>query len=181
MKRLFLGLMLILFIAAACTPALPVDNEMGETAAATETAVPAPTETITPTDVPPGIETRTPSEPSSLSDTVIIYNRSGGFAGLQQEWTIYADGRIVLPDGSQKQIDPTQVQAVFDTIATANFQSLKASYVPKDTCCDRFTHVITVQTGSEAHTVTTIDQAPDEPAALTAVLQTINELVQTVE
>lgn len=179
MKRLFLGLMLILFIGVACTPALPVDDEIGETAAATETAV--PTEIIIPTDVPPGTETRNASEPSDLSDTVIVYNRSGGFAGLQQEWTIYSDGRIILPDGSQKQIDPTQVQAVFDAIATANFQSLKASYVPKDTCCDRFTHVITVQTGGETHTVTTVDQAPDEPVELAAVLEAINELIQTIQ
>ncbi len=114
-------------------------------------------------------------------DTVIIYGRSGGFAGLQQEWTIYADGRIDLPDGSQKRVDPAQIQTLFDTIRTANFQSLNESYLPEDTCCDLFTYNVTVQTDSEKQTITTMDDASNVPVELTAVLQAINQLIQTVE
>jgi hypothetical protein len=120
-------------------------------------------------------------EPGAVSDAVVIYGRSGGFAGLQQEWTIYPDGRIEFPDGSQKQVDAAQAQALFDTIQTANFQSLNAAYLPEDTCCDLFTYTVTLQTGDEKYTVTTMDEAPDVPIELTAVLQTINQLIQTVE
>lgn len=120
-------------------------------------------------------------EPGAVSDTVIVYGRSGGFAGLQQEWTIYPDGRIDFPDGSQKQVDPAQIQTLFDTIRTANFQSLNDSYLPKDTCCDLFTYTVTVQTDSEKQTITTMDGASNVPVELTAVLQTINQLIQTIE
>jgi hypothetical protein len=117
-------------------------------------------------------------ESSFGEDTIVVYGRSGGFAGLQQEWTIYADGKIILPDGSQKQIDPAQVQLLFDKIQAANFQSLNPSYMPEDTCCDLFTYTVTVQTGSETHTITTMDDAPNVPVGLTAVFQTIDDLIQ---
>lgn len=121
------------------------------------------------------------AEPDAVSDAAIIYNRSGGFAGVQQEWMIYPDGRIEFPDGSQKQVDSAQAQALFETIQSANFQSLNASYVPEDACCDLFTYTVTLQAGDETYTVTTMDEAPNEPAALTAVRQTIDELIQSAE
>ncbi|MCB9420937.1 MAG: hypothetical protein H6667_14130 [Ardenticatenaceae bacterium] len=114
-------------------------------------------------------------------ETVIVYGSSGGFAGLQQEWTIHTNGQIDFPDGSQKQADSEQVLTVFDAVQAANFQSLNTSYLPEDTCCDLFTYTVTVQTGSEAHTITTMDNAPDVPDGLTAVLQTLDELIQNAK
>jgi hypothetical protein len=112
-------------------------------------------------------------------ETVIVYGRSGGFAGLQQEWTIHADGRIDLPDGSRKQVDAARVQSLFDTIQTANLQTLNESYLPENDCCDLFTYTLTVQTGSNTQTITTMDGASNMPEELTAVFQTIDQLIQT--
>lgn len=114
-------------------------------------------------------------------ETVIVYGRSGGFAGLQQEWTIHADGQINFPDGSQKQADPEQLLTVFDAVQAANFSSLNAAYLPEDTCCDLFTYTVTVQTGSETHTITMMDNAPNVPDGLTAVFQSIDALIQNAE
>lgn len=119
---------------------------------------------------------------SGLSqETVIVYGRSGGFAGLQQEWTFHANGRIDFPDGSQKQVDAVQIQSLFDTIQTANFPTLNESYLPENDCCDLFTYTVTVQTGSNTQTITTMDGAVNMPEELTAVLQTIDELIQNAK
>ena len=114
-------------------------------------------------------------------DAVIVYGRSGGFAGLQQEWTIHANGQIDFPDGSQKQADPEQVLTLFDAVQAANFPSLNAAYLPEDTCCDLFTYTVTIQTDRETHTITTMDNAPNVPAALTAVFQSIDALIQNAK
>ena len=119
------------------------------------------------------------AEGSLPEDAVVIYGRSGGFAGLQQEWTIHPDGRVILPNGSEKQADPAQAQAVFEAIQSANFRSLDAAYLPEQTCCDLFTYTITVQTGSDSQTITTMDGA-NEPESLTAVFQAIDDLIQTI-
>jgi hypothetical protein len=121
------------------------------------------------------------TEGSLPDDAVVIYGRSGGFAGLQQEWTIHPDGRIILPDGSQKQVAAAQAQAVFDAIQSANFRSLNAAYLPEDTCCDLFSYSVTVQTGSESQTITTMDGAANVPESLTAVFQAIDNLIQTID
>ena len=179
MKKLYV-LLLVLLLGTTCGPAFTAEVEM------TATDVPEPNippDTITAVPEPDMTATGEPEPdtPHNTSDTIIIYGRSGGFAGLQQEWTIHANGQIVLPDGSQTEIDVAQAQVLFDTVKTANFQSLNEAYMPKDICCDLFTYTVTVQTGNETQTITTMDEAPNVPAELTAVLQTINELIQTVE
>ena len=189
MKKLYV-LLLVLLLGTACGPAFTAEVEMTATDVPepnippdTITAVPEPDMTATAVPEPEMTATAVPEPdtPHNTSDTIIIYGRSGGFAGLQQEWTIHANGQIVLPDGSQKEIDVAQAQVLFDTVKTANFQSLNEAYMPKDICCDLFTYTVTVQTGNETQTITTMDEAPNVPAELTAVLQTINELIQTVE
>ena len=125
---------------------------------------------------------RTEDQGIALSDdTVIVYGRSGGFAGLQQEWTIHADGRIDLPDGSQKQVEVAKVKDLFATIQTANFQTLNESYLPEDDCCDLFTYTVTVQTGAKAQTVSMMEGTTNVPGELTAVFQTIDQLIQTAK
>lgn len=120
-------------------------------------------------------------ESSLPGDTIIIYSRSGGFAGLQQEWTIYPDGRIDMPDGTQKQVDASQVQTLLDTIQTANFFEMSESYIPLDNCCDRFTYSITVQIDGQSKIVTTIDDAPKQPEQLTTILDAINSLLNDLD
>ena len=156
MKKIFV-LLLVVLLGAACGPAFTAEDERLVTAVAE------------------------PDISHSTADIIIIYGRSGGFAGLQQEWTIHANGQIDLPDGSQKQVDAAQVQALFDTVTTANFQSLNESYMPKNTCCDLFTYTVTVQAGNERQTITMMDEAPNVPAELTAVHQTIDDLIQNAE
>lgn len=196
MRKMCFWLITILWVGAACSPTT-VDEGLGETAVPevrpTETATPSPepVETMT---VPATAVTQTPAQLERAESTaqavtedqppeiLLVFHRSGGFAGLDQEWTLYTDGQIIMPDGQQKMVDAAQLQALLDTIQVADFLSLNDSYyVPKDTCCDRFFYTITVQLDGATKTVETIDAAPEQPERLTAVLGAINELIQTIQ
>jgi hypothetical protein len=110
-------------------------------------------------------------------EAAIVYRRSGGFAGVSEQWTIYPDGRITASDGRAWQVKPEQVEQLVDDIQTLGFFKMKGRYVPLNTCCDRFTYEITVRRGDRVHTVVTIDAAPDAPVALWQALEKVSSLL----
>jgi hypothetical protein len=96
---------------------------------------------------------------------------------LQQQWTIYADGRIDMPDGSPKQVSTEHIETLLAAIEAANVLTLSNSYVPADACCDQFYYDITFYLEGGTKQVATMDGAPKQPETLTAVLDSINDLI----
>ena len=111
-------------------------------------------------------------EPIDLIETVgtdepvIVYSRSGGFAGLEQEWNIYADGRIENAEGKLVgQAEPAEVTAVVMLADEAGFYELDDEYLDKNvTCCDLITYTLTVTDGEQRKTIVTRDMSPHPPA-----------------
>lgn len=62
-------------------------------------------------------------------------------------------------------------------IRAANFMALQDSYLPKDTCCDRYEYTITISANGQSKTVRTIDGAPVAPPELIQLVDTLNRLV----
>ena len=112
-----------------------------------------------------------------LGDAVIIYSRSGGFAGLMEEWHIYADGRVESNNGSIQQVAPEQVARLLATAESSNFNGLQAAYLPRDSCCDRFSYSITIHLDDVIKTVSTMDGVAKQPEALTVLLTAVNDLL----
>ncbi len=148
----------------------------------TETAEPAPTATVEPAETAV-IEQLAVSEEEKVGSVnpaampvgaVIIFHQSGGFAGLDQQWIIYLDGSIDLPDGTQKQVEVSQVQTLLEDIQAANFFDLNESYVPLDACCDRFVYSLVVRQGDRIHQVTTLSDTPQMPVELQEILELVS-------
>lgn len=181
-RRLFLCVLFsIMFTVAGCGGvAEPQPTETTQapqaqrTPVATETAEPAPTETTE-----GGAE---PDAKSStvLGDAVIVYERSGGVAGETNTWKIYADGRVVDGEGNEWQVAPAQVEQLLADLETMGFFELDESYVPLDTCCDRFTYTLVVGTDGGAHRVTTIDDS-DAPEAVWNALDSVSTFIQDAQ
>jgi hypothetical protein len=112
----------------------------------------------------------------------IRFHRSGGFAGTDDTWLIYEDGHVEHEgqDGSaaDKVITANQLAALRSAIQTADYMALHESYVPEDTCCDRFLYEITVMLNDQTKTVRTLDAVPDEPLALSNLVTALNEVVK---
>jgi len=203
MKRINLILFIVLALGiAACAPAVqPAPEETGvpeptavqEVEAVTETP-PSPTPSAA-TETPPIAAVKITPSPTNMPDApvvadetaageagvgesaVIVFKRSGGFAGIDETWTIFSDGTVKGPGGELRNVDPAQVQAVLDMAQTADFINLADSYVTLDTCCDRFFYSVTIRQGGEVKTVSTMDDAPNQPDSLLQVMNAIGELL----
>ena len=159
-KSLFLISLTLTFILAACAP--------------TTQPVPIATSGPSPLTSPLGA-------PQVIS---VTYHRSGGIAGADDTWQISADGKVSHQGqtaGAPRQLTTTQMSDLTAAIRAANFMSLADSYVPQDTCCDRYLYEITVMLDGQSKTVRTIDASPTAPAELTSLVDTLNRLVSSAQ
>lgn len=118
--------------------------------------------------------------PGLPAGTVLILQRSGGFAGVSEQWTIYADGVVEANDGRRWQAAPEEVARLVAEIEQLGFFELDSRYVPLDTCCDRFTYELTVRSGERSHTVTVLEATPDAPQALWDALGAVQSFLSEV-
>ncbi len=176
MKRLKIILLICLLAVTSCNGGV---GESIPTATVTAegllTKVPV-LPSMTPSKLPP-VATVAPKVTLDSSRPLIIFNRSGGLAGVDEEWQIYADGHIIDNLGRKLQVSATTVDQLWLSIKDSGFLTFVETYLPKDPCCDRFTYVITVRDGDNEHTVTTIDQTPGAPPELFDIIQSLNTLL----
>ena len=117
------------------------------------------------------------SPPIDLNEPVIVYGKSGGFAGLVQEWNIYADGRIENSKGELVgQAEPEEVTAVLQTADEVEFYKLDGEYFDGDECCDLISYTLTITDGEQTKTVITRDNSP-HPPAFEIVLTAVEDLI----
>lgn len=120
------------------------------------------------------VETPTAVSTATLSpNTAILFKRSGGIAGLNEQWTIFTDGRVVTNSTIQPQLSAEQVSQLLNSLETVGFFALDNTYLPEDTCCDRFFYEITAVQDTSFHSVTTLEATPDMPEPLQQSLRLI--------
>jgi hypothetical protein len=127
-------------------------------------------ETAAPKGTGPSLEGMPP-------DAVLVYHRSGGIAGIDEVWTVYADGSITNTSGALWQAPQEQVEALLQTIDGLGFFDMDASYLPKDVCCDRFSYELSVQYEGQAHQVVTMDGTETTPEAFWKILDEVQRFV----
>lgn len=197
----------IFLLLAACTPEtddLPGDSERlpEAVAASSDRRTPSPVhEPPTSTSASPASPSKTatatevleipsdsqeqgdhnakePGKTSALPDDVVIrFQVSGGFAGIEEEWLIYGDGRVHGPDDWQGAVDSEKVAALLVAIDSARFFEMDDSYVPLNSCCDRLNYALAVRQGEHVKIVRTIDAAPTQPASLNGVIEAVRALL----
>ncbi|MEW5986129.1 MAG: protealysin inhibitor emfourin [Chloroflexota bacterium] len=112
--------------------------------------------------------------------TTITYQRSGGFAGVMEEYTIQSDGTVATKDGRTFQVEAAQVAQLVEDIEALGFFDLTGDYLPDDTCCDRFEYILTVTKGDQSNTVMTVDAAEEAPAELFQIIDKVNAFIATL-
>lgn len=117
---------------------------------------------------------------SEMGEAVLIYERAGGLKGIGPgiiTWTMYPDGRVVSSDSRSWQVDPTEITTLIKSIMALGFADFAPSYIPKDTCCDRATHTITIHQDDEVHQVSVLDSTEDVPAEVYQAVDSIGEFI----
>jgi hypothetical protein len=118
---------------------------------------------ITATDIPvkAGSNAGTPVETGQSVE--IVLKRSGGFAGVDETWRIASNGRITARDGKESQVSQAALIEAASELEKLGFFEMESSYVPLDTCCDRFTYQLQVTANGKTHTVTALEDASETP------------------
>ena len=192
-KHIPLILFFILFWLTACNAAgtEPTQDEVSQEAP-TEAALEAvePTATTAPTIAPTMTPTETAvrptpteeptmiPEPQPFTDPVIILKRSGGFAGLEDQWVIYLDGRV---EGTSPTKNPLSTDHIAQILADADaggFFDLKDQYIDEGHCCDFFNYEVTLTLpDGRSQTITTVEQTPSQPPILAQTILELNMLL----
>jgi hypothetical protein len=119
--------------------------------------------------------------PPSQSSVLVVYQRSGGLAGLRDYLTIYSNGYGELQrKGVELEftLQPSEVAHLKNLMEAANFVGLKDSYLPTNTGADFFEYVVSYQPGTgKMRTVRAINGAV--PDALQPILQELNRIISS--
>ena len=169
-RSLLVVCVVLVLTLAACAPAA--------TPAPSPTPVPPATRAPSPIESP--LQSPLPTAPSPSEGALLVYHRTGGFQGVNDIWTVAANGQVSYQGqltNTAQQLNTTQMTELEAAVRSANFMSLQDSYVPENDCCDRYTHEITVSVAGQTKTVRTVDASPTEPAGLTSLIQTLNQLL----
>ena len=159
MRKLALGINIIfLILLAACS------SETG-------TPVAVPTIPTAPTEAP-----GKPEAPGGTAD-VIRFTRSGGFAGLDEEWVVTSDGVVSLNGEAKATVTETQLDQLLVEVEGLGFFEMQNTYLPQDTCCDKFSYTLTIVADGQKNTVSTIDAAEDAPAELWEIIGMVTEFL----
>ncbi len=169
---------------------MPVPASKTPAVSEAATSTPAATATkdnpkATATDLP--TETALPAAGQDASSTldsedtneeiVIVYKRSGGYAGLDEEFTIYANGHITAKDGREWWVEPAAVEQLQKEFESLGFFDLAPNYVPKNPCCDLFSYELSVNSGDHNAKVSTVDGAPGAPDQLWQMLDLVQNFL----
>lgn len=112
-----------------------------------------------------------------LGGAVILYQRSGGFAGISEQWTIYPDGRIVSGDGQERKVSAEEVSALLIEIGALGFFDLRDSGGLPNTCADCFSHQITASSDGGLNQITVAGAGYDPQDPRWQVVQKISDFI----
>ena len=110
---------------------------------------------------------------------VIVFQRSGGFAGVSEQWSIYESGKVVKLNGDEISIEPAQVKVLLNAIQAAGFYEMKATsgIGGLSNCKDCYTYKLTVNGDGKTNTITAQEGAKDIPEAFWNLIKQINSVL----
>jgi hypothetical protein len=142
-----------------------------------DTPIAVPTQPALPTaaaaapsaEIPPMATTQ-----AGAANLLISYHKSGGFAGVDETLTVYADGTIEIrrKNGAiSTQADPSDIQALRKLLDSPEFAALQLPIQPP--APDQFIYELTVS--GRAKPIVTVDGA-DNPPVLREVIDMLEKL-----
>ncbi len=153
------------------------------TAAMTVTPAVTPVEARTPTvTTPEAASSVAPATGAAATATqpVIVLERSGGFAGRTQTWTVYADGQVVSGQG-ERQVAPELVSQFVAGLSALGFFNLQDAYGQNTQCRDCYNYRLTVNSGGQTKTVSFVDNPADMPLGLGEAMEQLNSLLASAK
>ena len=149
-------------LAGACGPAAAPLEQQAQASATNE-----PTATV--------VDVSTETAHAS-----IIYERTGGFAGITERWMIYLDGRVISGEGREYAAEPEKVGALLSAIEQSGFIEWQAARGLPGACRDCFIHSITLAAEGRLKTISAVDGSNDAPEEFWELVDSIRRFLSAV-
>jgi hypothetical protein len=140
-----------------------------------------------------GQQVRLAAEPVApgIEEGVVVYQVSGGIAGIMEQYVISANGSVEKMVGSSEgdgpvqafAVDPERVSRLLSMLGEAGIFELEGDYMPKSPILDGFQHVITITLGDKTTMFRTMDAADETelPPAVTESVALLQEFVAELD
>ena len=181
-------LVLLAMILAACAPEGPGISPISVLPTPVlATSVPPKPTSPTQTPVPrllvtAAAATMTPvtSGTGQALQPVLVIRRTGGFAGVEEEWSIYEDGRVTLPNGQHQQIEAEAVSRLLTEITQSGFFNMGDAVGGMSKCRDCFNYQITVSKDGQTKTIRVQPESSNIPQELLKAIESINTFLNAL-
>ena len=114
------------------------------------------------------------------ADASIIYERTGGFAGITERWMIYLDGRVLTGEGAEYSTEPEKVEALLSAIEQSGFFEWRQARGLPGACRDCFVHSITLAAEGRLKTISATDGSSDVPEEFWELVDSIRRFLTAV-
>ncbi len=130
---------------------------------------------VTPPSTPSYTEANV--DDNHASGIVLLYERSGGIAGIHDEWKAYSDGRFELNDGTIETLNPQELDGVLEELRKLGFFDLEMKINPFDSCADCFSYRLLVNFEGQTNEISWNEASTDTPVNFKEILTLINTLL----
>ena len=180
MRNLVIVLSLGMLVLSACSQAPAPDQDA--TLPAEQSGVPYPPPTATfllPDAYPEPGKAPAPESPHGEMPTgaVIYYSRSGGIAGVDEQYTVYPDGRVEVNNGNSLVVAPEAVSALLTGLELAGIFSTPGYTSPPGACADCFNYTLIVSKDGQTYTAVVQDGDIEVPQGVQEALRLVIELL----
>ena len=105
----------------------------------------------------------------------LTYQRTGGFAGVNETWKIYFDGRLESGSGETKQLPAEVTESLLSQIQKADMGSLAKNSQTPDNCADCFTIQLTFHDEGKTTQLTVVPESSSADPKAVELVETIQE------
>jgi hypothetical protein len=124
------------------------------------------------------LQSQTPLKESGQPDGLLVHIvRSGGFAGLREEFRIFRDGRVVNSEGTIRRIAQAELQPIARMMTPLDLPNSCQIDLPKGLCSDCYYYQITFRSPSGARVLTLDNLQMEGHDNLSKLAKSIRDLV----
>ena len=106
----------------------------------------------------------------------IFFTQTGGFAGLNDTWVFYPDGKVTLNGVEQSQLTPERINKLVMDLDAQGYFDIVQTTKPGTFCCDFFDYSLAVQAQGRQNYISYSDGNPDLPANLLQITTLMREI-----
>ena len=111
-------------------------------------------------------------------EVVLRYSRRGGFAAVDETWTLYGDGTLEADGSSVRQIPGAVMESLLQEAEASGFFAYRAGLSKGAVCADCFTYSLTICAGDKQNTVVVRGLDERAPRAILDLFERVHELVR---